>query len=168
MNKFVFLRAGLPAIWLTIVLCLIYSYFDEKSTWWFMILECLFFLFVIIFINDKTLGKLERSKEFTNRVKLTYTGSLNELISDFYTCDLFFHQQIGDCYTFSSKRSMWINQMFFVEKIEGVLHIVCNQYSLKQLKQHPVSFTITTKICEDRTDNNNSNECSRIIFDKIK
>lgn len=37
MNKFVFLRAGLPIIGIIIGLSLIYSYFDEKGTWWFLI-----------------------------------------------------------------------------------------------------------------------------------
>jgi hypothetical protein len=62
---------------------------------------------------------------------------------------------------------MWINQMFFVEKIEGVLHIVCNQYSLKQLKQHPASFSIMPKIRQDKT-NNNSDDCAGIVLDKTE
>ena len=160
------LRAGLPIIGIIIGLSLIYSYFDEKGTWWFLI-KHLLCAFVGIFLADKLSGKLEFSKEFTNRFKLTYTGSLNELISDFYTCDLFFDKQIGDCYTFSSKRSMWINQMFFVEKIGGVLHIVCNQYSLKQLKQHPASFSIMPKISQDKT-NSNGEDCAGIVLDNIK
>lgn len=166
MNKFVFLRAGLPIIGIIIWLSLIYSYFDEKGTWWFLI-KHLLCAFVGIFLADKTIGKLEFSKEFTNRLTLTYTGNLNELISDFYTCDLFFDKQIGDCYTFSSKRSMWTNQMFFVEKIEGILHIVCNQYSLKQLKQHPASFSIMPKIRQDKT-NSNRDDCAGIVLDNIK
>ena len=168
MNKFMFLRIGIPTIWLTIVFCLIYSYFDEKSTWWFMTLECLLLYFAVSFIDDKTLEKYKRSKEFTNRLTLTYKGNLNELISDFRTCDLFFHKQIGDCYTFSSKRSMWYNQMFFVEKIGGVLHIVSDQYSLKQLKQHPLSSHFITKFTGQIKEADNSDNFSRIVFDKTE
>ena len=62
---------------------------------------------------------------------------------------------------------MWTNQMFFVEKIEGVLHIVCNQYSLKQLKQHPASFSIMPKIRQDKT-NSNGEDCAGIVLDNIK
>lgn len=166
MNKFVFLRAGLPIIGIIIGLSLIYSYFDEKGTWWFLI-KHLLCAFVGIFLADRTIVKLEFSKQFTNHLTLTYTGNLNELISDFYTCNLFFDKQIGDCYTFSSKRSMWTNQMFFVEKIEGILHIVCNQYSLKQLKQHPASFSIMPKISQDKT-NSNGEDCAGIVLDKTE
>ena len=167
MNKFVFLRAGLPTIGIIIGLSLIYSYFDEKGTWWFLI-KHLLCAFVGIFLADRTIVKLEFSKQFTNHLTLTYTGNLNELISDFYTCNLFFDKQIGDCYTFSSKRSMWYNQMFFVEKIGGVLHIVSDQYSLKQLKQHPASSNFIPKFTSQIKNTDNSDDFSRIIFDKIE
>ncbi|MDP5021289.1 MAG: hypothetical protein NWP91_06130, partial [Rickettsiaceae bacterium] len=62
---------------------------------------------------------------------------------------LYFYEQIGTCYIFSTKRRLWHNQRFFVEKINDVLHITCDQYSLNQLKQHPASFLLTEKISED-------------------
>lgn len=168
MNKFKFLRVDIPTIWLTIVLCLIYSYFDEKSTWWFMTLECLLVYFAVNFIDEKTLEKFKRSEEFTNRLTLTYKGNLNELISDFRICDLFFDKKIGDCYAFSSKRSLWYNQMFFVEKIGGVLHIVSDQYSLKQLKQHPLSSHFIVKFTGQIKEADNNDNFSRILFDKTE
>lgn len=63
---------------------------------------------------------------------------------------------------------MWTNQMFFVEKIGGVLHIVCNQYSLKQLKQHPASSSIIPKTKSRDETNSNGNDCAGLVFDKFK
>lgn len=63
---------------------------------------------------------------------------------------------------------MWYNQMFFVEKIGGVLHIVSDQYSLKQLKQHPASSNFIPKFTSQIKKTDNSDDFSRIIFDKIK
>lgn len=168
MNKIKFLSEGIEVIFITIVLSLIFTFCKDESFTWFIILVSITLLFFLIgwFICEKTIGKARNYKEFTNHLKLTYAGNLNELISDFITCDLFFHRQIGDCYTFSSKRRLWHNQMFFVEKIGGVLHIICNQYSLNQLKQHPASSVFNKKI--NNATKNNSGEKNPIVFDKVE
>jgi len=169
-NKIVFLNNVLEAIFLMLVICVVFTFYEGQSLEWFITFASieLFIILTGMFIYYRIIGRTKNYKNFTTHFKLTYLGNLNELINDFITCDLYFHKQIGDCYTFSSKRRLWHNQMFFVEKIKDVLYVTCDQYSLNQLKQHPASFILTGKVnlmSEDKADNSN-NEFTQLFLIK--
>ena len=172
MNKVVFLNNVLEAIFLMFAICVVFTFYEGQSFEWFITFASIevFVLLVGMFIYYRIIGRTKNYENFTTHFKLTYLGKLGELINDFNTCDLYFHRQIGDCYTFSSKRRLWHNQMFFVEKIKDVLYVTCDQYSFNQLKQHPASFILTGKVNlmnEDKADNSN-NELASVVFDKTK
>lgn len=169
MNKIKFLNDAIETIFLLITLSLVLTIYNDESFTWFITFLSITLLFFLIglFIFYKTIGKTKYNKDFTTHLKIRYSGNLNELINDFVTCDLFFHRQIGDCYTFSSKRRFWHNQMFFVEEIDNILNITCDQYSVNQLKQHPASFVFSGKVFEHESQNkNNKTEFTPIIFNK--
>ena len=168
MNKIVFLNNVLEAIFLMLGICLVLTVYEGRSFEWFLAFASieLFIILTGMFMYYRT----KNYKNFTTHFRLTYLANLNELINDFITCDLYFHRQIGDCYTFSSKRRLWHNQMFFVEKIHDILHITCDQYSLNQLKQHPASFVLTGKVyySANNQEDNSNGEISPIIFNQEK
>ena len=168
MNKVNFLNNVLEVIFLTFAICLFITGYNGHSFQWFVAFFTveLFIILTGMFIYYRIIGRTKNHKNFTTHFKLTYLGNLSGLVNDFTTCDLYFHKQIGSCYTFSSKRRLWHNQMFFVEKINDVLHITCDQYSLNQLKQHPASFVFGGKVNHvkhNNTDNSNDN-FTPIIF----
>lgn len=172
MNKIVFLNNVLEAIFLMLVICVVFTFYEGGSFEWFVSFASieLFIMLTGMLIYYRIIGRIKNYENFTTHFKLTYLGNLNELINDFITCELYFHKQIGNCCAFSSKRFLWRNQMFFVEKINDVLYVTCDQYSLNQLKQHPASFILTGKVNLVKQDkaNNSNNEFSPIIFDKTK
>lgn len=150
MNKIRFLKDGIEILFILFGVALIYTACKGESFTCFLSLFSInaTLLFVGYFCYAKTIGNT-KNQHFTTHLNLKYLGNLNELINEFITCDLYFYEQIGDCYIFSSKRRLWRNQRFFVEKINNVLHITCDQYSLNQLKQHPASFAWNKKISEN-------------------
>lgn len=157
MNKIRFLKDGIEMLFIIYGVTLIYTLWKGESFTCFLSLFSInaVLLFISFFCYAKTIGNTKNYKHFTTHFNLKYLGNLNELINDFITCDLYFYEQIGGCYIFSSKRRLWHNQRFFVEKINDVLHVTCNQYSLNQLKHHPASFLLTNKISEQAQNNNN-------------
>ena len=150
MNKIRFLKDGIEILFILFGVALIYTLCKGESFTCFLSLFSMnaILLFIGYFCYANTIGNT-KNQHFTTHFNLKYLGNLNELINNFITCDLYFYEQIGNCYIFSSKRHLWHNQRFFVEKINNVLHITCDQYSLNQLKQHPASFLLTEKISED-------------------
>ncbi len=167
MSKIKFLNDVAEVILLMFVGTLaITLYKDESFTWFVSIFGVSALLsFIGCFFHKKTRDKAKRNKDITTCLKLAYLGNLAELIHDFGACDLFFNKQIGDCYSFISKRLVWQNQRFFVEKIGDRIFISCNCYSFKQLQQHPVSFVFNEKVY-DATKNQEDKE-RPIIFNKI-
>jgi len=164
MNKVNFLNRVLDVIVMAVLSSLAWTTYEGESFYSFLALTTVLVLFILTtwIISEKTLGKVRDGEGFNKHVRLIYSSNLSELINDFATCDVFFKRQIGGCYTFSSKRRFWHNQAFFVEKIQGSLRIVCDQYSFRQLKLHPVSFVFNGKICCQERKSNKDNK--PIIF----